>query len=148
MENNIVKNSESLNISLDTAKNIPINKTNEEDMTCTDSECVKSINLKENSLQYNSCERYVHYRCTNMPAYMIEYFVKKVAGKKKKWICNVSSEIEEAAKDAGDITVKRQKETIKKLAREVAACDSIAKAQEMMQQQKEACQKKRKSWER
>ena len=40
---------------------------------------------------------------------------------------HVSSEIEEAAKDAGDITVKRQKETIKKLAREVAACDSIAK---------------------
>ena len=51
---------------------------------------------------------------------------------------HVSSEIEEAAKDAGDITVKRQKETIKKLAREVAACDSIAKAQqEMMQQQKD-----------
>ena len=61
---------------------------------------------------------------------------------------HVSSEIEEAAKDADDITVKRQKETIKKLAREVAVSDSIAKAQEMMQQQKEACQKKRKSWER
>ena len=55
------------------------------------------------------------------------------------WICiHVSSKIEEAAKDADDITVKRQKETIKKLAREVAACDSIAKAQqEMMQQQKD-----------
>ena len=77
MENNIVKNFESLNISLDTAKNIPINKTNEEDMTCTDSDCVKSINLKANSLQCNSYERYVHYRCTNMPAYLIEYFVKK-----------------------------------------------------------------------
>ena len=45
---------------------------------------------------------------------------------------------EEAAKDADDITIKRQEETIKKLAREVAACDSIAKAQqEMMQQQKD-----------
>ena len=98
-------------------------------MTCTDSDCVKSINLKENSLQCNSYERFVHYRCTNMPAYMIEYFVKKVAGKKKKWICNVSSEIEETAKDADNITVKRQKEIIKELAREVAACNSIAKAQ-------------------
>ena len=90
MENNIVKNFQSLNISLDTAKNILINKKNEEDMTCTDLDCLKSINLKKNSLQCNSCERYVHYRCPNMPAYMIEYFVKKVAGKKKNCLLYTS----------------------------------------------------------
>ena len=67
-----------------------------------------------------------------MPANMIEYFIKKTAGKRKKWHCimciHVSSEILEATKRPN--TERKQRETIEKLRREVAACDNVAKAQQ------------------
>ena len=75
-----------------------------------------------------------------MPSYMIEYFVKKIAGKRRKWSCqsciSVSKEVDEAnlTKDNNQV----QTETINKLRREISACDRIAMAQrETINQQKD-----------
>lgn len=140
MEKNITKKFESLNISSNGSQSISTDKKESKKLVCSDSECTETPDLRENSLQCYGCERYVHYHCTNMPAYMIEYFIKKTAGKRKKWLCimciHVSSEIAEATKRPN--TERKQREIIEKLRREVAACDNVAKAQQdKIRQQKE-----------
>ena len=131
MEKNITKNFKSLNISSNGSQSISTDKKESKKLVCSDSECTETQDLRENSLQYYGCERYVHYQSTNMPAYMIEDFIKKTAGKRKKWHCimgiHVSSEILEATERPN--TKRKQREIIEKLRREVAACDNVAKAQ-------------------
>ena len=126
MAKNITKNFESLNISSNGSQSISTDKKESKKLVCSDFECTETPDLRENSLQRcDGCERYVHYQCTNMPAYMIEYFIKKTAGKRKKWLCimciHVSSEILEATKRPN--TERKQREIIEKLRREVATCD-------------------------
>ena len=140
MEKNITKNFKSLNISSNGSQSISTDKKESKKLVCSDSECTETQDLRENSLQYYGCERYVHYQSTNMPAYMIEDFIKKTAGKRKKWHCimgiHVSSEILEATERPN--TKRKQREIIEKLRREVAACDNVAKSQQdKNQQQKE-----------
>ena len=84
MEKNITKNFKSLNISSNGSQSISTDKKESKKLVCSDSECTETQDLRENSLQYYGCERYVHYQSTNMPAYMIEDFIKKTAGKRKK----------------------------------------------------------------
>ena len=71
MERNITKNFESLNISSNSSQSISTDKKESKKLVCSDSESTETPDLRENSLQCYGCEKYVHYQCRNMPAYMI-----------------------------------------------------------------------------
>ena len=130
----------SINKSLIEAEDTP-------DQVCSPRECTKTPELYITSLQCNTCDRSVHYRCTGLPPYMIEFFVKKFGGKQRKWSCQncieVSKEVKEATK-----TDRNHINTITHLRKDISACENLVKAQrETICQQNSEIQNLRKCME-
>ena len=98
------------------------------DQVCSPKLCTKTPELYLRALQCSTCDRSVHCRCTGLPPYMIEFFVKKFGGKQRKWSCQNCIQVSKDVKEA-TTTEKNQDNTIAYLRKEISACESLIKAQ-------------------
>ena len=87
----------------------------------------KTPELYVASLKCSACDRSVHYRCTGLPHYMIEFFTKKYGGNNASGTVDcivVPKEVKEATGHC-----ENHINTIFHLRRDVSACESLVKAQ-------------------
>ena len=61
------------------------------DQVCSPKECTKTPELYVASLKCSACDRPVHYRCTGLPHYMIEFFTKKYGGNNASGAVKIAS---------------------------------------------------------
>ena len=106
-----------------------VNSSMDSTLKCSTSQCVDDDDT--NRLRCESCGRKVHYRCTLLPTYQIQVLKKRTM----KFVCincvNVSKQLQEVI-DTQDVPfsiVSRDKEEIKKLRKELSACENLLKVQ-------------------
>ena len=114
---------------LDDSKNRSLIEEEDTQQVCSQTQCKKTPELYVASLKCNTCGRSVHYRCTGLPPYMIEFFVRRFGGKQRKWCCqnciSASKEVKEAVSIDYDST-----NDVTHLRRDIAACENLVKAQQ------------------
>lgn len=98
------------------------------DQVCSPKECTKTPELYITSLKCHTCDRSVHYRCTGLPPYMIEFFARKFGGKQRKWSCQNCIQVSKEVKEA-TIHDSSYASTISHLRKDVSACEGLIKAQ-------------------
>ena len=114
---------------------------------CSQNQCRKTPQLYISSLQCNACNRYVHYRCTGLPPYMIEFFIRKFGGKQRKWCCQKCIVVPKEVKEAVSYD-ENHSNTVEHLRKDIDACEGLVKAQrETIMQQNSEIRSLRKSME-
>ena len=102
----------------------------EESFRCSTSACINDNS--KNRLQCGDCKRLIHLRCTMLPAYQIQLYLSK---RSPKYICSncvtVQKDLVDLLKtqDVPFYVVSRDKEEIKRLRKELSACENLLKVQ-------------------
>ena len=97
----------------------------DETLNCSSLKCFGEEGSKQ--LQCCACQRWVHYRCTELPAYMIQAFIEKRI--KKYYYCACCVTVPKELEIELQLETSEQKE-IKRLRREVRRCENLIKVVE------------------
>ena len=101
----------------------------DETYRCSTSACIADQN--ENQLRCGECKRFVHFRCTMLPAYQIQIFINK----RMKFTCcncvNIQNDLVHLLKsqDVPFYVLSRDKVEINRLKKELKACENILTVQ-------------------
>ena len=106
----------------------PENSKNQEDLieallTCSSTKCIAEGSDKQ--LQCCSCHQWIHYRCSMLPAYMIQAFIEKRI--KKYYFCaNCITVPKELEKEV--CTKSNEQHETRRLRKEIQRCENLVKA--------------------
>jgi len=94
----------------------------DEDDHCSETMCKHDDdNLR---IKCTSCKRSLHYACTGLPAYQLQFFIKK--GKRKYTCINCSPGAKELAQKVNEQSQRISSNTYSN--KEIRACENIIKA--------------------